>query len=435
MAAVIAITPDLLQRATGCASAAARQYAQPLAEACAAYAIDTPQRLAAFLAQIGHESGGLRWVAEIWGPTAAQARYEGRVDLGNTQPGDGYRYRGRGLIQTTGRHNYGELTRRLRARGRNCPDFEAYPDALLLPEWAVLSAADFWGRRGCNAYADGGDFEGLTRRINGGLNGIDDRSRRLRIAQAALDEAAVLADLQPATPADPAPAEPALAAAPAGQLDAHPDEALPARTAPPAPEPTRADLMPAEAGVVTTEDRTMLPFVAAALPALIEAAPALIRAFGDSPTAERNAKAAEAVAAVAREVTGQPTVEGAVQAIQSDPAQAAAYREAVHQRLSELMRAHDADEASRGAAFDRTLALNQASGGRWLWLMGGVATLVMLCSYGIVTLVLLREGFSDETRAMLLGQVVVMGFGAVISFLFGSNFSNRVEQAQRNAAE
>ncbi len=99
------------------------------------------------------------------------------------------------------------------------------------------------------------------------------------------------------------------------------------------------------------------------------------------------------------------------------------------------MRAHDADEASRGAAFDRTLALNQASGGRWLWLMGGVATLVMLCSYGIVTLVLLREGFSDETRAMLLRQVIVMGFGAIISFLFGSNFSNRVEQAQRNAAE
>ena len=426
---MITLTPDLLQRATGCASAAARQYAQPLADACAAYAIDTPQRLAAFLAQVGHESGGLRWVAEIWGPTAAQARYEGRADLGNTQPGDGYRYRGRGLIQTTGRDNYRTLTQRLRARGMSCPDFETYPDALLLPEWAVLSAADFWARRGCNAYADSGDFEALTRRINGGLNGIDDRRRRLRIAQAALDEAAVLADLQPAPPAEPAPVEPALAAAPAGQLDAHPDEA------PRAPEPTRADLTPAEAGVVTTEGRTMLPFVAAALPALIEAAPALIRAFGDSPTAERNAKAAEAVAAVAREVTGQPTVEGAVQAIQSDPAQAAAYREAVHQRLGEwmqtTMQAHEADETSRTAAADRLVRLSAATGGVWLYLVGAVAALIVVASYVIVAVVLLRVGFSGETRALLLGQVVIVGFGTVVAFLFGSNVSNRVDQVQR----
>lgn len=436
---MIALTPALLQRATACSPAAAQQYAQPLSDACAAYAIDTPQRLAAFLAQIGHESGSLRWVAEIWGPTAAQARYEGRADLGNTQPGDGFRYRGRGLIQTTGRHNYGELTRRLRARGWHCPDFEVYPDALLLPEWAVLSAADFWGRRGCNALADAGDFEALTRRINGGINGIDDRRRRLRIAQAALDEAAVLAELPPAPQAQDAPARGAEVAtdqsdAPA-QLEPSISAPKPSISAPAPPAPSRADLTPAEAGVVTTEDHNMLPFVAAALPALIEAAPALIRLFGASPAAERNARAAEAVAAVAREVTGQTTVEGAVQAIQADPAQAAAYREAVHQRLADLMQvmlqAHEADEASRTTAADRLVRLTSATGGVWLYLVGAVAAVIVLASYVIVTLVLLREGFSDETRALLLGQVVIVGFGTVVAFLFGSNMSNRVDQVQR----
>lgn len=70
------------------------------------YAIVTPLRIAAFIAQVDHESGQLRYVREIWGPTAQQAGYEGRADLGNTVKGDGSKYRGRGLIQITGRANY-----------------------------------------------------------------------------------------------------------------------------------------------------------------------------------------------------------------------------------------------------------------------------------------------------------------------------------------
>ena len=70
------------------------------------YQIVGLKRVAAFIAQIGHESGQLKYVKEIWGPTAAQARYEGRADLGNTVAGDGSKYRGRGLIQITGRANY-----------------------------------------------------------------------------------------------------------------------------------------------------------------------------------------------------------------------------------------------------------------------------------------------------------------------------------------
>lgn len=212
----------------------------------------------------------------------------------------------------------------------------------------------------------------------------------------------------------------------------------------PAPEPAALEepLAPqiasaAEAQPLPQEAPPVIPaFVAAALPALIEAAPALVRVFGsEKPNAEKAAKAAEAVAAVAMRATGSDTVEGAVRAIQSSPAQAAAYREAVHQDLAELAAAMDRaarlDEASRASAVDRAVQLGRETGGRWLYLLGAVAVAVVLGSYAIVMLVLTREGFSDETRAMLLGQVVILGFGTVVSFLFGSNFSNRVDQAQR----
>lgn len=99
------ITPALLRAAVGCTADLADIYADHLADACALNDITTPARLAAFLAQVGHESGSLKHTAELWGPTEAQKTYEGRKSLGNTQIGDGYYYRGRGLIQCTGRSN------------------------------------------------------------------------------------------------------------------------------------------------------------------------------------------------------------------------------------------------------------------------------------------------------------------------------------------
>lgn len=133
------------------------------------YAIDTPHRIAAFIAQIGHESGQLVHVREIWGPTAQQAGYEGRADLGNTVKGDGFRYRGRGLIQITGRANYTACGEALGL------DLVNHPDFLELPQHAAMSAAWFWSTRGLNALADRGEFVKITRRINGGLTGQDDR--------------------------------------------------------------------------------------------------------------------------------------------------------------------------------------------------------------------------------------------------------------------
>jgi putative chitinase len=127
------------------------------------------KRMAAFMAQIGHESGQLVHVKELWGPTAAQAKYEGRADLGNTQPGDGFRYRGRGLLQITGRANYAACGETL---GLN---LVTQPELLEQPRYACLSAAWFWAGNGLNTLADGGKFETITRRINGGLNGQADR--------------------------------------------------------------------------------------------------------------------------------------------------------------------------------------------------------------------------------------------------------------------
>lgn len=175
------LTAQQIQAGTGATAARAAAWQPHLHAACAIFSIDTPQRLAAFLAQIGHESGRLVYVREIWGPTPAQRRYEGRVDLGNTQPGDGRRYLGRGLIQTTGRSNYRGTRDGLRQLAQpaadmtHVPDFEAEPELLEQPAWAALSAAWFWHSRGLNALADTGDFKGITRKINGGLNGQADR--------------------------------------------------------------------------------------------------------------------------------------------------------------------------------------------------------------------------------------------------------------------
>ncbi|WP_282412257.1 glycoside hydrolase family 19 protein [Pseudomonas sp. PS01299] len=144
-------------------------FAPVLNVAMGRFQIVGPKRVAAFIAQIGHESGQLVYVREIWGPTAAQSRYEGRLNLGNTVPADGFKYRGRGLIQVTGRANYAACGEALGL------DLISQPELLEQPQYACLSAAWFWATKGLNTLADADKFETITRRINGGLNGQADR--------------------------------------------------------------------------------------------------------------------------------------------------------------------------------------------------------------------------------------------------------------------
>ncbi len=134
--------------------------------------IVTSQRQAAFLAQLAHESGELRFFEEL----SSGEQYEGRKDLGNTEPGDGRRYKGRGPIQLTGRANY-------RAAGRALGiDLEGNPTRAGDVDVGFRVAAWYWTSRGLNALADAGDFREITRRINGGFNGLAEREAYYRRA-------------------------------------------------------------------------------------------------------------------------------------------------------------------------------------------------------------------------------------------------------------
>ena len=136
------------------------------------YHINTPLRLAHFLAQIDHESGGFKHLTEL-GNRAYFNKYEGRKDLGNTEAGDGFRFRGRGYIQVTGRYNYLQLSKDTGI------DFVNNPDLLATEVNAIVSACWFWSKRKLNALADKDDLVGITRRVNGGLNGLEDRRKKL----------------------------------------------------------------------------------------------------------------------------------------------------------------------------------------------------------------------------------------------------------------
>lgn len=159
------MTPDQLRQIMPSSKKRADVFAGPLTKACEKFEINTPQRLAMFIAQIAHESGQLLYVREL----ASGQAYEGRTSLGNTEKGDGVRYKGRGLIQITGRANYAKCQAAL---GIPCV---AHPEMLETPENASLSAAWFWKSHGLNDIADRGDFLQATKVINGGIYGLQER--------------------------------------------------------------------------------------------------------------------------------------------------------------------------------------------------------------------------------------------------------------------
>lgn len=174
------------------------KFAEPLEKAMEKFEINTTKRQSAFLAQIAHESASLSRVEEnlnysVTGlitifpryfRTAADAEvyarkpqkianrvYANRMGNGNEASGDGWRYRGKGPIQITGKDNHKVIGDALDY------DFVAKPDDLLLPGAGAMSAAWFWKKNGLNELADAGNFEKITKRINGGLTGIEDRKQ------------------------------------------------------------------------------------------------------------------------------------------------------------------------------------------------------------------------------------------------------------------
>ena len=167
------ITEQQLRRAVpGVSSKNLPKFVETFNEWAEKFGVNTPLRVVHYLAQVFHESGNLRYREEL----ASGQQYEGRKDLGNTQPGDGRRFRGRGYIQTTGRANYQAYANSEYCKG----------DLMAHPEWLAQSPGDqksslfFWQRNNLNKYADADDSKGLTRRINGGYNGLANREFLLR---------------------------------------------------------------------------------------------------------------------------------------------------------------------------------------------------------------------------------------------------------------
>ena len=174
------MTPDILASALQISLSRATPWADPLSAVMALYAIDSPARQAAFLAQCGHESGRFLWLRELWGPTATQLTYEPpstkATALGNTQPGDGFKFRAGGLIGITGRYNFRVMGQKIGV------DLEGNPDQIVQPSVAAEVSAQFWADNALSTFADAGDFLSISRAINLGNprsaaapNGMPDR--------------------------------------------------------------------------------------------------------------------------------------------------------------------------------------------------------------------------------------------------------------------
>jgi putative chitinase len=157
-----------------CGNVKLKEPPQVVIDAMRKWGIKTPLQKAHFLAQCAHESGNFVYTKEIWGPSSAQQRYEGRKDLGNTQPGDGFRFAGRGYIQVTGRANYTQFK-------KGVTDDVVSNSTLVEKKYVAETACWFWRTRKLNEAAiddSMGTLKYITKRINGGYNGLDDRKKK-----------------------------------------------------------------------------------------------------------------------------------------------------------------------------------------------------------------------------------------------------------------
>lgn len=170
--------------------------AENLDDQLAKYNINTYLRICHFLAQAAHESASFRTLEEY----ASGAAYEGRKDLGNTQPGDGKRYKGRGIFQLTGRANYRTMGQKLGY------DLEGKPELAADPMISIKTACEYWNSRNLSALADKDDVNGITKKINGGYNGLEDRKKYLSKIKSIIPRDAKLSTVQ--SKEAPAPVNP-----------------------------------------------------------------------------------------------------------------------------------------------------------------------------------------------------------------------------------
>lgn len=186
------ITAALLKQIAPTAPGNIADFVAPLNEVVTTCELNTPMRIACFLAQAAHESESFRFTKEL----GSGKEYEGRTDLGNTEPGDGVRYKGRGIFEITGKYNYMHCSEALFNNKNHLLD---QPKLLETPKYAVLSAGWFWNTRHLNAICDMPEdktimhngatydmFAWLTYHINGGLNGLADRLAYYERAKAVL---------------------------------------------------------------------------------------------------------------------------------------------------------------------------------------------------------------------------------------------------------
>ncbi len=170
---------DLKGIAPSANNAFSAELAENINKYAAQYGLDTNNRFAAFIAQAAHETDGFRTLEEY----ASGAKYEGRTDLGNTQKGDGEKFKGRGIFQITGRDNYARISQKMFGDDTLVKN----PELLEKPEYAVQSAMIFWNEKNLNKLADKGtvaSFNGITKVINGGINGLEDRKAYYEKAKA-----------------------------------------------------------------------------------------------------------------------------------------------------------------------------------------------------------------------------------------------------------
>lgn len=408
------LTHEQVQRLTGDAD----RWADALNNAIQRWNIGTPERLAMFLAQCAHESGGFKhlvenlryskealvktWPTRFTAADAARMEYDERAiaerayggRLGNAMEGlgDGYRFRGRGIIQLTGRDNY---TRCGQAIGL---DLAAHPEMLEQPLWAAISAGWFWATNGCNELADAGDYLAVTKRINGGTNGLQDRETWL---------ATVRSILGPARPGG-------------------------------APTPTPQP--PVKAGQPNQREgaRTMDPFSLAAIGKIIGMIPSLAGVLGGEKAQERAQAAQVVLDAFTGGVPGAVNAQDAVQKAEADPAVRAAAVAAVESNpaVMSLVEVGGGVVAARKANADYIAGIEDDEW--WRMILKVLANPAMLISAAGLYLVYrfvpaLADQvvkLSPEVVASLITSIVVGTLGAIFGFWLGQTWQQKRKDEQ-----